>query len=62
MARAHALLLQLLGQARPLAQLDHARVAAPHGPKQVRVGAQPGGRDPGVAPVVLGAGHAEQQA
>jgi PAS domain S-box-containing protein len=58
-AQAHALLLQLLGQARPLAQLDHGRVAGLHGPEQVRVGAQPGGRDPGVAAVVLGAGDAE---
>ena len=57
--QAHALLLQLLGQARPLAQLDHGRVAGLHGPEQVPVGAQPGGRDPGVAPVVLGAGDAE---
>ena len=57
--QAHALLLQLLGQARPLAQLDHARVADGHAPEQVRVGAQPGGRDPGVAPVVLGPGDAD---
>jgi hypothetical protein len=56
--QAHALALQLLGQAGPLAQLDDGRVGGPHGPEQVRVGAQPGGRDAGVAPVVLRAGDA----
>jgi hypothetical protein len=58
-AQAHALVLEFLGQARPLAQLDHAGVADLQRTEQVRVGAQPGGGDPGVAPVVLGAGHAE---
>ena len=51
-AQAHALLLKLLGQARPLAQLDDGGVASLHGPEQLRVGAQPRSCDPRVAAVV----------
>src|ERR671938_204888 len=53
-AQAHALLLQLLSQARPFPQRDHGGVAGLDRPEQVRVGAQPPCRDPGIAPVVLG--------
>jgi hypothetical protein len=57
--QADALLPQLLGQARPFPELDNGRVAGLHRPEQVPVGAQPRGRDPSIAPVVLGAGDAE---
>jgi len=58
-AQARALALELLGQARPLAELDHARVAGQHAAEQVRIGAQSGRCDPGIAPIVLGPGDAD---
>ena len=58
-AKSHALLLQLRRQPRPLAQFNHHGVADPHRPEQLWIGAQPSGRDPRVAPVILGAGDAE---
>src|ERR671939_225220 len=58
-AQTHALLLQLLSQARPLPQRDHGGIAGLDGPEQVRIRAQSTGRDPGVAPVVLGTSNAD---
>ena len=57
--QAHALLLQLFSQARPLPQRNHGRVAGLDGPEQVRVRAQSAGRDPSVAPVVLRSSQAD---
>jgi hypothetical protein len=51
--QAHALLLELLRQARPLPQCDHSRVAGLDGPEQVGIGAQSAGRDPSIASVIL---------
>ena len=48
-AQAYALLLQLRRQPRPLAQLNHLGITDLHWPEQLRIGAQPGRRDPGVA-------------
>src|SRR3954470_14572985 len=58
-AQAHALLLQLLGQPRPLAELNHAWVTGQYAAKQRPIRAQPGRCDPGIAPVVLGPGNAD---
>src|SRR5215210_4278645 len=58
-AQAHALLLQLFSQARPLPQRDHGGVAGLDGSEQVRIRAQPTGRDPGIAPVVLSPSQAD---
>jgi hypothetical protein len=52
-------LLELLGQPRPLAELDHAWVTGQHAAEQMPIRAQPGRCDPGIAPVVLGPGDAD---
>src|SRR3954453_10982062 len=52
-AQAHALLLKLFSQARPLPQRDHGRVAGLDGPEQVWIRAQSAGCDPSVASVIL---------
>src|SRR3954447_2769721 len=58
-AQSHALLLQLRRQPRPLAQLNNHGIADLHRAEQLRIGTQPGRRDPCVASVILGAGNAE---
>src|SRR5215207_10470198 len=50
---AHALLLELFRQARPLPQRNHSRVAGLDGPEQMRVRAQSAGCDPSIASVIL---------
>src|SRR3954470_11487520 len=50
---AHALVLELFSQARPLPQCNHGGIAGLDGPEQVGIGAQSAGRDPSVAPVIL---------
>src|SRR5215218_1366612 len=50
---AHAFVLELFSQARPLPQCNHGGGAGLDGPEQVRVRAQSAGCDPSVAPVIL---------
>src|SRR4051794_37608366 len=58
-AQAHALVLELLRQARPLPQRNHDGVAGLDGPEQVRVRAQSAGCDPSIASVILGPSQAD---
>src|SRR3954471_17941752 len=58
-AQAHALLLEFLGQPRPLAELDHGWVPGQDAAEQRPIRAQPGSCDSGIAPVVLGTGDAD---
>src|ERR1700693_6136516 len=50
---------EILGDARPFAQLDDDRVGGRERAEATRIGAQGGGHDLGVAAVVLSAGHGE---
>ena len=50
---------EILGDARPFAQLDDDRVGGRERAEATRIGAQGGGHDLGVAAVVLSAGHSE---
>lgn len=50
---------EILGDARPFAQLDDDRVGSRERAEATRIGAQGGGHDLGVAAVVLSAGHGE---
>src|SRR5208337_1545222 len=54
-----ALLLQVLGHARPLAQLDHDRVFDREPAEAMPVGSQGVGEHVGIAAIVLGAGDGE---
>ena len=58
-AKTRALLLQFIGDTRPLAQLDHQRVIESKPPEGAPVGAQRTAKDMGIAAVVLGAGYRE---
>src|SRR5580693_1515773 len=50
---------EVLGDARPFAQLDDDRIGCGEEAEATRIGAQAGGHDLGVAAVILGAGHGE---
>ena len=54
-----ALLLQLVGHARPLAQLDHHRIIDHKSTEGLAVGAQCAAEHTGVAAVILGPGDRE---
>ena len=54
-----ALGAEVLGDARPLAQFDDARIGSGEQPEAARIGAQSRGHDFSVAAVVLGAGERE---
>jgi hypothetical protein len=55
----HPFLLQLFGEARPFTQLDQARISKLHTAIQMPIGAQPVGRNVGVAPIVFGTRNTE---
>jgi hypothetical protein len=57
--QAIALLAQILGHARPLAQLDHRGIIDGHEAEGASIGAQAVGQHKRVAAVVLGSGHRE---
>src|SRR3546814_11003912 len=55
----HPLVASLLGDARPLPQLDHRRIERIERAQALRIGAQGAGQHLGVPTVILGAGRRE---